>query len=435
MPWLKPVVVQTVFPTEDVVIASWLIQAPSEVRMPRGNHLGGHRCRGKPGGGVVFLPVGTYRCDGHLVLKEGVTLRGDRPTAGQEVQGTNPTAYAEKGSRRSSLHPPLSTGLLGFAMHRSGIQKQDPAAIVPFPWTLRSSEKRRGQLHGHERDLGESLSRPLHWPGMERASHPQERRGDSPQDGLFVDSTTDIGRVVELDFAPGWWEESGLPGAPVSDQARATLRAFLREEAMGVTMGRSDWEYLYLFCIRGYKTCFAFQKGKQGETNAAMFASDLSDCGTGLRIEVLNGIGLAATGCLLGSDEASMDWPVSIPWPSSIPASSRARPRIWFSKRGGHLYLPELRLCPQDRLVNPRAESRPFRLGVRVPRRPADRDPGGPSALRPDPGPGPGPSRASRTRARGTSSSWTEISVSKSPIAAFPPGPPRLDRPQRVSSW
>ena len=82
---MQPRVVKTVHPTEDVVIASIVIDAPKDGKADATTAIQtAIDTAAKAGGGVVFLPVGRYRLEGRLTIREGVTLRGDWATSEQE---------------------------------------------------------------------------------------------------------------------------------------------------------------------------------------------------------------------------------------------------------------------------------------------------------------------------------------------------------------
>ena len=61
----------------------------------------------------------------------------------------------------------------------------------------------------------------------------------------------------------------------------------------GVIIRRSDWEYIRNITIDGLDTGFLFCKGVRGTTNAVMANSNITNCKTALKLQELNGIGLA----------------------------------------------------------------------------------------------------------------------------------------------
>ena len=79
--------------------------------------------------------------------------------------------------------------------------------------------------------------------------------------GVFIDSCTDIGRVIDIDISPRWWVESGLPNSPKGGAAEEAVRGHIVGEATGIDMGRSDWEYLYGLHIEGYRRGLVIRQG------------------------------------------------------------------------------------------------------------------------------------------------------------------------------
>ncbi|NCQ32494.1 MAG: hypothetical protein GW802_34660, partial [Armatimonadetes bacterium] len=68
---MKPQVIETQFPTADVVIASLVLTAPAEGADATGSVQAAIDEAAAAGGGVVFLPSGQYRLEGALTVKEG----------------------------------------------------------------------------------------------------------------------------------------------------------------------------------------------------------------------------------------------------------------------------------------------------------------------------------------------------------------------------
>src|SRR5207302_618713 len=87
------------------------------------------------GGGVVYLPTGRYLCKGNLLLKEGVTLRGDwkRPAKDLSVQGTILMPTAGRGKPED---PPFITTEYGTGIRNLSIwyPEQETNQITPYPW-------------------------------------------------------------------------------------------------------------------------------------------------------------------------------------------------------------------------------------------------------------------------------------------------------------
>ena len=294
---MRPHVVTPEFPTRDVVVASIVVAPPADENADATGILQAAIDEAaKAGGGVVFLPVGRYRLDGRLVVKEGVTLRGDWDP-GHTAQGTVLAPVADRGKPNATAAITLERG--------SGIREvsvwypdQDPTDIAPYPWTFRTSTSATGD---NTTILNCTLVNPYQaikiGPEWNELHTIRNVCGTPLKTGIWVDTTTDIGRLIDVDFQAKWWEGAKLPGAPASKQAKAALRDFLATQGTAYEFRRSDWEYIYQVRAEGYATGIVFRPGVKGTANAVMLGCTLLDCGTALRLEGLNQVGLAVTGC------------------------------------------------------------------------------------------------------------------------------------------
>ena len=293
-----PRVVETLFPTEDVVIATQVVDAPRDGAADAAPAIqAAVDSAAGAGGGVVFLPAGRYRLAGRLTLKEGVTLRGDWAPPAEKgwTRGTLLLITADRGSADAPAAITLERGS-GIREVALWYPEQDAAAPVPYPWALRTSATAAGD---NTTIQNVTLVNPYQairvGPEWNELHTVRNVFGTPLKCGLWIDTCTDIGRLTDVTFAPSVWEDSGLPGAPA--RGDAGFRAWLRREGTGVEMGRSDWEYLYNVTVEGYATGLVIRQGAQGTTNAVLYGGALRDCETALRLESLNGVGLAATGC------------------------------------------------------------------------------------------------------------------------------------------
>lgn len=294
---LVPRVVDTVWPTADVVIASLVVQPPIDPNADAAPLIQAAIDEAADGGGaVVFLPVGAYRLASPLVLREGVTLRGDWAPPGTAPAAQTTRLLLVHGRGDADAAPAITiekgTGLRELTLWHPEQSGTEP---VPYPWAVAISTTNAGNNFTL---ANMTLVNP--WRGASFGPQFNELHtlrniyGTPLNLGVFIDTVTDIGRLDNVDFSPSWWAGSGLPGAPTAAALAPTLGA-----ATGVDMGRSDWEYIYQVRVRGYGTGMVIRAGAQGTTNAVMFGCELLDCGTALRVEALNGVGLAATACEL----------------------------------------------------------------------------------------------------------------------------------------
>ncbi len=313
---MKPRVIETRFPTDDVVIASLVIEAPKDgVGDATGAIQAAIDEAAAAGGAVVFLPAGRYRLAGRLTLKEGVTLRGDwslsnlpkvsEPSGGYTI--LMPTADKGNAEGPPTITMERGTGLTNLAIW---YPDQDPMRIVPYPWTIRTSEKVTGNNITIQ---NVALINPYQaikiGPEWNELHTIRNVVGTPLKAGIWIDTCTDIGRLVKVNFSPLWWEKAVLPAAPRTEEAQKALRASLLREGVACEMRRSDWEYLYGFSARGYATGIVVRPGAQGTANAVMQECHVESCQTGFRLEGLNEIGLSVSACSFGGTQHAVHAP------------------------------------------------------------------------------------------------------------------------------
>ena len=296
---VRPRVVDTRLPTADVVIASEVLAPPADQHAHMSDTLQtGIDAIAAVGGGVLFLPAGRYRVEKPVTVREGVTVRGEWVSPGEAAPaGTVLAVTAGKGAPDG---PPAFTLQRGSGIREVTIwyPEQDVSEVVPYPWTIRTSSDMGGD---NVTVVNVTLVNPYQairiGPEWNELHTIRRVFGTPLKTGLWIDTTTDIGRVIDVHFSPQWWSASGLPGAPADADARRALATHLASQATGADIGRSDWEYLYALHVDGYAVGVRFRAGERGTTNAVMFGCELRNCGTALVCERLNGVGLSATGC------------------------------------------------------------------------------------------------------------------------------------------
>lgn len=120
--------------------------------------------------------------------------------------------------------------------------------------------------------------------------------------GIVVHTCTDIGRIENVDIDPKYWANSGLAGAP----ALAEARAYTKANATGFMMHRSDWEYVSGLRVSGYKTGMWIGREPGGDEapNAQFYGLKIEDSQTGIYIDNVNGFGLLLSNSEFGGDTA-----------------------------------------------------------------------------------------------------------------------------------
>ncbi|MEI6212061.1 MAG: glycosyl hydrolase family 28-related protein, partial [bacterium] len=311
---LKPRVIQTKYPTEDIVVAMAVAtEAPFSAKGD-----GQTDCTAaiqaaidavaKAGGGVVFLPEGRYLCKGNLLLRETVTLRGDwrSPEKDPKVVGTilMPTAGRGNADGPEFISMERGTGVRNVTIW---YPEQTPEQIVPYPWTLRTNKEKVGNnmtiYHVTLVNSYQGMRFGSEWNELHTV---RDVHGTPLACGIWMDFCTDIGRLMHVRVEPRYWLNSGL--TEQTEKNRNAMEAFMGEKGTGIFLGRSDWEYFYDVKLVGYaRGIHVTRAGNTGlDTNAVFYDVDVSGGRIGLQVDAVNHIGLALTRCRFDGSEAGV---------------------------------------------------------------------------------------------------------------------------------
>jgi hypothetical protein len=168
-------------------------------------------------------------------------------------------ATANKGEESGPplIHLMSNATLKGVTIFYPG---QDLKKIVPFPWTIRGSGTNCNVM-----DV--TLVNPT--KGIDVGTDSNELHyirnvfGCPLQIGIFIDKTTDIGRVENVHFNPNFWDRSGFPNAPKGDE----LITYLGANCTSFELARSDWEFMTNTFSFGCKIGYRFYNGGSGACN------------------------------------------------------------------------------------------------------------------------------------------------------------------------
>lgn len=256
------------------------------------------------GGGTVYLPEGRYALRSYLDIKTAVTLRGEwinpeqEPNAGR---GTILCCYCgrEEPDGTPQITMRACSGLKGVALF---YPEQTIANPVPYSPTVRQQ--------GSDSITLENVTLVNPWRGVQcgpdgNELHTLKNVYITPVNiGFFMDVTTDIGRMQNLNIRPRYWEQFTLtPEAePMDAAACEALRAHMLSNVTGVFMARSDWEYGYDIhvehCHVGFTiTCFA-----SGGPNAQLSRLILHNCYIGFHLITVNAYGVALSDSRITAD-------------------------------------------------------------------------------------------------------------------------------------
>ena len=298
--WAGPQAVTPRFPTSDLVIAEEIVTPPAAADTDAAPLLQAAIDRtAQRGGGTVFAAAGTYRIASRIIVREGVTLRGDF-SAQAPGAGTLLSITADKGREDAPATFSIERGggLVGLTFWYPEQRLPDP---VPYPWTIKNAT-----MPANDNQTVADCTFVNAWkaicigPDGNELHTFRNLKICALKTGIEIDSTTDIGRISKVTVAPAVWLESGLPGVPSASALRDHL---LREDTVGVMIGRSDWEYIWRLEVFGYRRGLVFRKGARGTTNAVMAESRLTGCGRACEVQALNQVGLSAYCCEFAGTE------------------------------------------------------------------------------------------------------------------------------------
>jgi hypothetical protein len=182
---------------------------------------------------------------------------------------------------------------------------------VPYPWTIRTSDKATGDnITVQKVTLVNPYQAIKIGPEWNELHTIRNVVGTPLKAGIWMDTTTDIGRVTDVSFSPLCWQLSGLPGSPTTEDAEKALADFLLREGVAYEMRRSDWEYLHGIHCRDYAVGLVIRPGQQGTANAVLCDSNL-EANTALRLEGLNEVGLSVARTYLSGESFGVYAPAS----------------------------------------------------------------------------------------------------------------------------
>lgn len=246
------------------------------------------------GGGTVFAPAGYYMIRGRLVIPQSVTLRGEwqSPEADAVVKGTVLAVYTDRGRAEA----PATISLKACAGIRDlsiWYPEQKGGNPIAYPYTLAQD--------GFDNATFQNLTLVNVYQGIRVGPAGNELHyihnifGTPLKEGISYDSTTDIGRLEGIKFSPFYWLSSGLPRVPQG----SILRDWLRNNAVGIHMMRSDWEYVDRVIVDGYNIGFRVSEGARGAANAQFRRLILRNCEVGLSVDKTNPFGMVFTQCYI----------------------------------------------------------------------------------------------------------------------------------------
>ncbi len=161
--------------------------------------------------------------------------------------------------------------------------EQKVGAVTPYPWTIRG----KGQ---HYNVIDTTIVNAYN--GIDcgtfhnEGHHLRNVHMCALNKGVFIDQTTDIGRVENVHIHNVYWWRVSKPYTLTPEQVNA-LNAYTPKHLVGFIIGRTDWEYMSNCFVIWAKIGFHFVKSDHGLANAVITQSG-SDIGpVAVRIEAV----------------------------------------------------------------------------------------------------------------------------------------------------
>ena len=291
-PALHPRVVSTQYPTSDYVVACSVAtespySAPADGKTDATAAIqSAIDAVAQSGGGVVFLPAGRYLFKGDLLVKEGVTLRGDyeEPDPDHDRYQVAGTILMPTADRGNPDGPPFITLERGSGIRNLSIwyPDQNSNSITPYPWTVNEDQHVKGDCYTVEyATLVNSYQGVKFGPMGNEIGTIRHVYGTPLLTGVSANSITDIPRIEHMRFSPLFWMRSGLPG---SNNASA-VKAQLLSHATGIEMRLVDWFYLFDVATSGYSVGFRLANGERGTTCGVLYDGAALDGDVGVQVD------------------------------------------------------------------------------------------------------------------------------------------------------
>jgi hypothetical protein len=227
-----------------------------------------------PKGELVKLPEGVYAVKGVLAIPEGVTLEGAwrGPHTSQLDKGTTLYAYAGRDNASSSPFISLKTGstIKGVTIF---YPEQKVGDIHPYPWTIQGQGQHYNVIDVTIANAYDAVDcGTFHNEGH----HLRNVLLCAVHRGVLIDRCSDIGRVENVHIHNVYWWRVSPPYRLTGDQVKA-LEAYTKENLIGFTIGRTDWEYISNSFVIWAKIGFHFRRvaERTGNVLVTQSGSDL----------------------------------------------------------------------------------------------------------------------------------------------------------------
>ena len=282
-------IVETVYPTDDVVVADIIAtQAPyyadatGETDCTAVLQRALDDCAAN-GGGTVFLPVGRYLVTGNVYIKPFVTLRGDwqDPDAGTDY-GTIIIARPESADIKcpALFDVGASGGAVGLTVWYPDQSMDD---VKPYPYTFYVNGDRDYMLHtlhnitllNAYRGIGLCSACEDGVYQCHELTTIDNVKGTCLYEGLNSHNCADVDVYKTIHIQNKYWLAAGEKfNAPEKD----ALDAYTRANATGMLLGDLEWPEIADIKISDCKYGIHLVRGIRVQFNASFYKTEVRNC-------------------------------------------------------------------------------------------------------------------------------------------------------------
>ncbi len=269
----------------------------------------------KKGGGVVYLPEGLYRMESPITVPSGVTLRGEWQSPDIAPAGKGTVLLVRTGGISVCETPFVSLktggGFRNITVLYPGTAEGN---LTQFSSTIAETPSGGSDSYTvmNVTILGGSV-------GFDAATAWSELHYlknvyiSSLKKGIKINYVSDIGRIENVHISPRYLLEN--TAVVMTAENKQKISDYMYNNADGLYIQRSDWQYVYDLEIEGVNRGIAFESyidtadnNRVRGSNGQMFGMTLSGCKTAVDVVYTNAIGYAFTDISVSDCQTGFDF-------------------------------------------------------------------------------------------------------------------------------
>ena len=292
-----PAVMQTKYPTDDVVVADYVVtdmdfgaDSTGVKDSTDAIQMALYRCS-LNGGGTVWMPAGKYRITSSIIIPAFVTLRGDwqDPDTGNSygtiILADVESTYADDAT--GLFYIGGSAGVMGLTVYYPNQSIDD---IKPYPYTFYV----KGQGDGYMLQSIVNCTVINGYKGIgacvgESTAHEmmtvENFKGTFLAHGAAAYNQADVGTWKNVTISNKYWANAGA-GLKRADSRK--LDAYTRKNAIGLILGDLEWTEFGNVKVDNCRIGIHIVKGKRIEFAGSLYDVDIRSCDYGIRIDSMD---------------------------------------------------------------------------------------------------------------------------------------------------